>query len=62
MVYFKNLNKGTPSTSTIPKSKDDLILKFNYVNNYEELLDILEKSEIYFTGEVMAKFIENFSR
>jgi hypothetical protein len=53
---------GLPVTKTVPKNKDDLINKFKYVTNYDDLLDILETSSSHFDGETMAKFLERLSQ
>ncbi len=49
---------GIPVTKTIPKNKEDLISKFKYVTNYDDLIDVLETSSSQFDGETMAKFLE----
>jgi hypothetical protein len=52
---------GLPVTKTIPKNKEDLINKFKYVTNYDDLIDILETSSSNFDGETMAKFLERLA-
>jgi hypothetical protein len=49
---------GLPTTKTVPRNKDDLINKFKYVTNYDDMLDILESSHSHFDAEAMAKFLE----
>lgn len=49
---------GVPVTQEIPKTKEDLVRKFEYVNNFEDMIDIFNSSKNFFTGKEMSLFLE----
>ena len=53
---------GLPATKTIPKNKEDLIEKFKYVNNYEDMMDMFKNCEDFFSGNETAIFLDRLNR
>ncbi len=49
---------GIPVSQEIPKSKEDLIRKFEYVNNFEDMIDIFNNSKQFYSGKEMSLFLE----
>jgi len=49
---------GVPVSQEIPKTKEDLIRKFEYVNNFEDMIDIFNNSKQFFSGKEMSLFVE----
>jgi hypothetical protein len=49
---------GLPSSKEKPKSKDDLINKFNYIYSFQDMVEFFQNSENYFTGKELSLFLE----
>jgi hypothetical protein len=52
---------GIPSTKEIPKTSEDLLKKIEYVNNYEDMVELFENSKKYFSGKEMSFFLERLN-
>ncbi len=60
MVFIYKI--GLPSTKITPANKQELIDKFQYVTNYDDIIDILDTSDKYFDSDVLSIFIEKLSK
>jgi hypothetical protein len=49
---------GVPFAKEIPKSSEDLIRKFEYINNYDDMISIFQNSQKHFTGVELSMFLE----
>jgi hypothetical protein len=49
---------GLPMSREIPKSREDLKNKIEYLNNFEDMMDIFANSIKQFDGETLAFFLE----
>jgi hypothetical protein len=49
---------GLPMSKDIPKSREDLKNKIEYLNNFEDMMDIFSNSIKKFDGETLSLFLE----
>jgi hypothetical protein len=49
---------GVPLSKEIPKSKEDLIRKMEYINSYDDMIELFNTSRKHFSGREMGAFLE----
>ena len=52
---------GVPFTKEVPKSREDLIKKFEYINNFDEMLELFINCENQFRGYELSLFLERLN-
>lgn len=52
---------GIPITKATAKNKEDLIKKFEYVNNFEDMVDLFKSNEGLFSSDEMSKYLERLN-
>jgi hypothetical protein len=52
---------GIPSSKEIPKTSEDLMRKIEYINNYEDMIELFQNSKKFFSGKEMSFFLERLN-